>query len=368
VIIVEEHAQIGNPSCCAGIVGAEGFKELEIGMGRWVIEKLDRATIYPPAGNPVEVCRRKSEALVIDRAGFDRWMASEAVKAGATIFLKTKCVGLKLGQQPTLNLRGETKGKLAVKLVVGADGPVSLVARQAGFSGSEKYTCCAQTEVVGKIPRGTAEIYLSRRFSPGFFGWAIKVGKLCRVGLGCTKGNPVKFLTSFMDEHPVISKKVQPSQTLNFCLGLNPRTFLRKICTKGAILVGDAAGQVKPLTGGGLYMGLSCSKIAAEAITIFMEEKSIEALQRYEREVMKRFGLEVQLTTRARRIFERMSEEDMNQLVKLLEHDDVRGLIERKFDFNRHGKLIQAMLPKAPKILRETGARRLLKYVSRFLK
>jgi flavin-dependent dehydrogenase len=171
-----------------------------------------------------------------------------------------------------------------------------------------------------------------------------------------------------MDEHPVISEKVQPSQTLNFCVGLNPRTFLKKICTKGAILVGDAAGQVKPLTGGGLYVGLSCSKIAAEAITIAMKERSIKALQRYERGVMKRFGLEVELATRVRRVFERMSEEDMNQLVKLLEHEDVRGLIERKFEFDKHGKLIQAALPKVPEILRKTGARRLLGYVKGFLK
>jgi flavin-dependent dehydrogenase len=133
--------------------------------------------------------------------------------------------------------------------------------------------------------------------------------------------------------------------------------------------VGDAAGQVKPLTGGGLYMGLSCSKIAAGTITFAMKEKSIKkAPHRYERKVMKKFGLEVELATRVRRVFERMSEEDMNQLVKLLEHDDVRGLIERNFEFDRHSRLIQALLPKVPKILRETGAKRLFKYVKMFLK
>lgn len=367
VTIIEEHPQVGNPSCCAGVVGAKGLQELGISDGSWVLDKLDKTKIYPPSGEAVEIGRGKSEALVIDRAEFDRWLARGAARAGANFLLKTKCVDLKLGANPTLKVKGEIDGEIEAKLIVGADGPASVVARKIGLPKSERFIRCAQVEVTGKIPKKTAEIYLGHDVSPGFFGWGFNAGGTCRVGLGCTDGNPVGLLRKFLSG-PKISKRIRQSGELQFCSGIIPQAFSRKIQSEGVLLVGDAAGQVKPLTGGGIYPGLACSKMASEAIAEFMEKNDQKTLQNYPHEVKKKFGLEVELASRARRVFEGMSDEDLDQLVALLGQEDVRGIVERNLEFDRHGKLIQALIPKLPKILKRAGAKRLFKFAKAFLK
>ena len=367
VAIVEEHGEIGNPVCCAGIVGSKGLEELGIRPGRWVQEKLKRAVFFPPSGEPVEIGRGKLEAFVIDRAEFDRTLGTEAAKAGATLLLKTKCVGVKFGQEQTLLLEGANGGSLKTRLVVGADGPTSVVARTAGLSKPGGETRCAQVECHAEVPSGTAEVYLGRKFAPGFFGWAVRAGETCRIGLGATEGNPVAFLESFLRDHPAIFGRVNESK-MSLCAAPIPSPFASKVYSDGVLLVGDAAGHVKPLTGGGIYMGLSCAKIAAPVVVeALQKEPSKKALQAYASGVKKKFGMEIELGLRARRAFCKMSDEDLDALAGLLRDEDVQEIVNKNFDFDDHGKLLRALLVKAPGILRKVGTKRLLRVVRLFL-
>jgi len=369
VAIIEEHGEIGNPAHCAGIVGAGGLNELGIRPGKWVLEKLKRAVIFPPSGEPVEIGRGKLEAFVIDRAEFDRSLETEAANAGATFILKTKCVGVKFGREQTLLLEGASGGELKAKLVVGADGPVSIVAREAGLSKPGGETRCAQVECHADVRSGTAEVYLSRKFAPGFFGWAVRAGETCRIGLGATEGNPTELLRSFLNDRPVISCKFNESRILNSFAAPIPAPFSSKVYSDGALLVGDAAGQVKPLTGGGIYMGLSCAKIAAPVVVkALQKEPSKKSLQTYEKGIKKKFGMEIELGLRARRAFCKMSDEDLDALVGLLRDEDVKEIVNKNFDFDDHGKLLRALLVKAPGILRKVGAKRLLRGARLFLR
>ncbi len=368
VTVVEEHPQIGSPSCCAGVVGEAGFKELGIRPKDWVVERLNRTRIFPPEGAAVEIGRGKSEAIVLNRAEFDRWLGREAAKAGTKILLKTKCVDAKFGDSPKLKLSGNSGGTLESRIVVGADGPVSIVAQKAGLLKREKFIRCAQVELRGDFERGVAEVYLGRDLFPGFFGWAFRAGDLSRVGLGAMDGHPVDLLKSFV-ERQIQSEIIGPNQVLDFCAGLIPQAFPRKVYSDRVLLVGDAAGQVKPLTGGGIYYGLSCAKIAAEVIAEALEKSPYKKiLNNYESGVKKKFGLDVELAIRAKRVFDGMSDEDLNLMVGLIGTEDVRDIIKKNFEFDSHGKLIQAMLPKIPNILRKTGTKRLFKYAKAFLK
>jgi len=368
VAIVEEHGEIGNPACCTGIVGASGMKKLGIRPGRWVLERLKRAVIFPPSGEQVEIGRGKLEAFVVDRAEFDRSMGTEAAEAGVNFLLKTRCVGVKLGKEQTLLLEGASGGELKTRLVVGADGPASIVARAAGLNKPGGGVRCAQVECHADVPHGAAEVYLGQKFAPGFFGWAVRAGEVSRIGLGATEGNPVMLLRSFLREHPIISCKFSESRILSSCAAPIPAPFSSKVCSDGVLLVGDAAGQVKPLTGGGVYTGLSCARIAAPVVAeALRKEPSKKALQPYERGIKKKFGMEIELGLRARRAFCRLSDDDLNALVELLGDEDVRKIVSENFDFDDHGKLLRALLVKAPGILRKVGAKRLLRVARLFL-
>lgn len=364
VVVVEEHGEVGNPACCAGIVGVGGFKELGIKPGSWVLGKLRRAVIYPPSNEPVELTRGKVEAFVIDRAEFDRFLAREAARAGATLLLKNRCVDVKIGRDSVVKLRGTRTGEINARLVIGADGPSSIVARKAGLIKSERYLKCAQAEVIAEARADAAEVYLGRSFAPGFFGWLVQAGDVCRVGLGATEGNPLQILRSFIEKHPVISKKVEKMRTLDICAGLIPEPFSRKPYADRVLLVGDAAGHVKPLTGGGIYIGLSCAKFAAEVAAWGLEaEPDEKTLRVYDQMVRDKFGRGFELGIRVRRIFELMSDEDLNTILGMLRKDKVRKLVLEKFDFDHHGGLIRALAPELPELLRELGMKRIMKYV-----
>ncbi|HID60474.1 MAG TPA: NAD(P)/FAD-dependent oxidoreductase [Hadesarchaea archaeon] len=369
VVVVEEHGEAGNPACCAGIVGVGGFKELGIKPGSWVLGKLRRAVIYPPSNEPVELTREKIEAFVINRAEFDRFLAREAARAGATFLLKNRCVDVKIGRDSVVKIRGTHAGEINARLVIGADGPSSIVARKAGLIKSERYLKCAQIEVIAEARADAAEVYLGRSFAPGFFGWLVQAGDVCRVGLGATEGNPIQLLHSFFKKHPVISKKVEKVRTFDICAGLIPEAFSRKFHANGVLLVGDAAGHVKPLTGGGIYLGLSCAKFAAEAAARGLEaESNGKTLRIYDQMVRERFGREFELGVRARRIFELMSDEDLNTILGALRKDNVRKLVLEKFDFDHHGGLIRALTTELPGLLRELGVKRVMKYMRGLIK
>ena len=367
VVIVEEHDEVGNPACCAGIVGTGGLRELKIKPGKWVLGKLRRAVFYPPSNEPIEITRSKVEAFVIDRATFDRELAKKAVKAGATLLLRTRCVGVKLGREPVVKLKGGRETEIEARLVIGADGPASIVAREAGLLKAARYLKGAQIETFAKVRADTTEIYFGSSFAPGFFAWLTPASDLCRVGLGAFQGDAVGKLLSFIRTHPIASTKIQSSKILNLCAGLIPKSLTRKIYTDRVMLVGDAAGHVKPLTAGGIYIGLSCAQLAAEVAAEALEgEPTAKKLHAYEQAVMKRFGREFELGIRARRVFERMTDEDLNSIFELLKREDVQVLALKNFDFDHHNKLLRAFLSKAPELFRSLGLKKVLKF-SRYL-
>jgi geranylgeranyl reductase family protein len=367
VAIVEEHAEVGNPACCAGVVGMGGIRELKIKPGKWVLGKLRRAVFYPPSNESVEITRGKVEAFVIDRAAFDRELARKAAKAGATLLLRTRCVGLKLGREPVVKLKGGCETEVEARLVIGADGPASIVAREAGLLKKARYLKCAQLETIAEVRADATELYFGSSFAPGFFAWLTPTGDLCRVGLGTSRGDAFRKLLSFVGTHPTISTKIQSGKILNLCTGLIPEPLTRKICADRVMLVGDAAGHVKPLTGGGIYVGLSCAQLAAEvAIDALGSEPIVKKLRAYEQAVMKRFGREFELGIRVRRVFERMTDEDLNSIFKLLKREDVQSLVLKHFDFDHHEKLLRALLTKAPRLLPSLELKKILKF-SRYL-
>ncbi len=361
VVIIEEHGEVGNPVCCTGIIGVDGLEELGIRPGKWVLGKLRSAAIYPPSNKPIKMAKPKVQALVVDRAEFDRSLAVAAAKAGATMLLNSKCLDLRFDEGPVIKMSGKKESELRARVVIGADGPASIVARKAGLVKSSKYIRCAQVETIAGASEDTAEVYFGRSFAPGFFGWLVKAGDVCRVGLGATEGNPTQMLKSFMTEHPVVSRKVG-GKILGSCAGLIPECLSRKIHSDSVLLVGDAAGQVKPLTGGGVYFGLSCAKLAAEAVISAVESGEVKRFEGYERAVMDKFGRDFELGVRARKLFEQMPDDDIDLLFELLERHDFKEIVLKNFDFDHHEKLVRALMSKAPEILSSIGIKRALKY------
>jgi geranylgeranyl reductase family protein len=363
VAIIEEHAEIGNPTHCTGILGVDGLNELKIRPGKWVLNKLRSASIYTPSGEKIVLTRKTVEALTIDRATFDKERAAAAANAGATFMLKTRCIGLSLGKRTFVNVkRIHGREELETRLIIGADGPTSLVAREAGLLKTAKYTRCIQVEAEAEIANDNVEMYFGNKIAPGFFAWIVPAGEMCRIGLGTIKGAPKLF--EFIKKHPVASKKIKMSRLTHLAAGLIPQPLTRKIYSDRILLVGDAGGQVKPLTGGGIYLGLSCAKLAAETASRALENEITERiLKGYEHAVMQKFGQEFNLGLQARKLLQKLSDEELDALLKLLTTPELRSLILREANFNHHAPLLKSLIRRSPSLVRMIGIRKFGKYL-----
>jgi geranylgeranyl reductase family protein len=365
VVIIEEHAEIGHPVSCTGILGVGGLKELGIKPGKWVLSELSGAIFHPPSSKQFTVTRGQVEALVVDRASFDRELAIGAVNAGANLLMKTRCIGVKLGHEPSVKVDGpDGKSEIKGRLLIGADGPNSLVAREAGLLKAARYVSCAQVEVLADVDPNTVEVYFGRDLAPGFFGWMVPAGDVARVGLGTVEGQAMGNLLNFIKKQTVL-KKIISKKFLDITAGLIPEPLTREIYSDHVILVGDAAGHVKPLTGGGIYLGLSCAKIAANVVARSLEgEPPAKTLKSYDTEVRKKFGLELELGMRARNLFKKLPDDALDSILELSARPDVQDLTLKHADFDHHDLLIKAIIKKGPSLMRSIGLRKLLKYLA----
>ena len=368
VLIIEEHAEIGNPVCCAGIVGAAGLNAMGIKRGDWVLNELRGAIFYPPSLEPFTINRGKVEALVIDRAAFDRDLAMRAAEEGASFLMRTKCVDVKFDECVRVKAIGALgKQEIRSRLCIGADGPASVVARRAGLLKSTQAINAAQLEVFSAEASDIAELYFGRDFAPGFFAWIAKAGDVARVGLGTTEGAALQKLFRFIKSHPIASRKINGRKVIHFTSGPIPQPMTRKIYSDRVLLVGDAAGHIKPLTGGGLFVGLSCARLAADvAVRALENEPTAEALREYEKEFKKRFGNELSVTLRAQRAFQRMSDAELDKIFKIFAREDIRELIMERGDFDFHGDLVKTLLRRGLTLLPSLGLGWLLKSFKTF--
>lgn len=371
VTILEEHAETGQPMSCAGIVGAEGLKEIGLDPKRWALSELRGANLYTPSGKSIHLTRDKVEAYVINRSKFDRDLAESAVRAGAELLLETKCTDISF-KDKGVSLKTRTQEssdrEIRTKLVIGADGANSLVARKAGLIEEFNLINCAQIETLADIGENTAEVYFGRKSSPGFFAWIIPAGEAFRVGLGSTEGGAAQKLFKFIRNHPIASQKVGKKH-FSLTIGQIPKPKSRKIHGERVILVGDAAGHVKPITGGGLYLGLSCASLAVDVVSQALEdEPSKENLADYEKSVNEEFGREFEFGLRAQNIFREMPDEDLDEVLSLLSKPEIRNLVLEHADFDHHSELFKALIKEGPTLLSSIGARKALKYMARFFK
>nr|AAU83371.1 dehydrogenases flavoproteins [uncultured archaeon GZfos27G5] len=225
-------------------------------------------------------------AFAIRRDIFDKDLAKAAMDEGAELILNSKVKHVKKGGERdgakltilaaanTTNADVKEENEIKANVVIGADGWRSGIARMAGLTVTKNFLNCVQIEGQYEIHEPVADIFVGKTIAPGFFAWVIPIGETtARIGLCIDKRfsphpNPLPFLKRILSEHPVIAKKYKGTQS-KFTAGAIPipipterQKTVKTEDGTGVLLVGDAAAQVKPITGGGVYYGMKCGKIA----------------------------------------------------------------------------------------------------------
>jgi len=349
VAVLEEHAVSGQPVQCTGLVSP---RVMEIaGVRQTPLNVLHGAEMEFPGGRRIAVSSSEPKAVVIDRADFDRRLAEEAMDAGAEFFYGHRYLSRRWEGRNRIHYRQDGEvGEMSARLLVGADGQGSKVAAEAGDPRPREWVRGLQVDLPIADDSDMVDIHVGSEAAPGFFAWKLPCGDFTRVGL-CVSwehGPPAHYLRAFLKKLSLQDVEPLTKHCGKIPLGGRGRTY-----GDGVLLVGDAAGQVKPVSGGGLFPGLKSARCLAAAADGALREDRCDAasLKGYEKAWRKEVGKELANGYRLRRIFLRMSDEDMAKASAMVDRPDVRQLLNSG-DIDRPSDLAPPLLRMVPGLLR----------------
>jgi geranylgeranyl reductase family protein len=347
VAVFEEHPIVGEPVHCTGVLAAEAFAEFGIPDGS-ILNALRTVEFHAPSGDSINHSTACTEAVVIDRARFDADLLQLAAGTGATIRRGARATSLDVAADRVTLTVGETRvhGR-ACLLACGANYSLQ---RRAGLGMPRLLLNTAQVEVPAARARHV-EVYFGSAVAPRGFAWAVPVQRdqpYVRVGVMCD-GDAGRYFQRMMDTIAPRwgveqSSRYQPRQKV---LPLAPltQTYAHRV-----LVLGDAAGLVKPTTGGGIYYSLVSASIAAATLVsaLHRDDLSAPALADYQRGWRKRLGAELRWQLVLRRVAQRLSDAQISSLFELARTDGLMPLLRQTAAFNHHREFIIALLTHPP--------------------
>ena len=358
VAIFEKNKEIGAPMNCAGLITPRVFDFLDISKKDVIKNEVKGANIHSPNGSILSIGDGRVHALVIDRTKFDQKIIKNSQKMGAEVFLDNKAKNIKKSKN---YYEVETSKNLKCKgnLLIGADGPLSLVRKKLFFPKPYEFLLGFGAEVSNTdLNPDIVEIFVGNNVAPGFFAWIIPLnrdGTCARIGL-CTNQNTKKSSKFYFDAlfknkftFPYL-KDVKIEKNIG---GLIPLGALKKTYGSNVMIVGDAAAQIKPSSGGGIYPGLlcanHCSNVAVDALT--NNDFSCHFLKKYQKLWVKDFGRELSMGMKFRSFYRRLSDKQFNKYIEFFKKPKVIDIINKHGDIDYPSKLLRPLLKKSPLIL-----------------
>jgi len=319
-LLLEEHPEVGTPVHCAGVVGSSFFKDSRISLPRDIIkQKLNGAIIsYKDQSFTL---RRENVAFVIDREKLDKELS-----LGLEVRKETKLIALERKKEGYL--LHTNRESIYSDIVIGADGATSITRKLANFKLNPTYYRGIRIRIKQKVSlRDMVRVDFTRPFL--HFSWLISEDKET-IRMGSISPNPYETVNLFLNKLNFQGEIIEQKGGV-LAIGYG-ETLKDNIA-----LVGDAACQVKPLSGGGLYYGMRCAEILAECIRD--GEFSL-----YDTRWKKFLGREIRSALKVKQMLEKRSLSFLEKLFILAKKNS--HLIEQIADFERHSLSVFAIVKK----------------------
>jgi len=359
IALFEQHKNIGIPMNCAGLITPRVFETFSIPKNDIVQNEIIGAHIHSPSGHTLSIGGDRTHAVSIDRTKFDQYLVEKAIKQGTDLHLGEKIVSIQT-EKNSVELGTASGKKTECSILIGADGPFSKVRDLCGFPQPKEYLrgMGAIVDNINLDP-GYVEIFVGQHIAPNFFAWMIPISKdgtKARIGLCIPKHdkkNPYIYFQNLFKKFPT-SSYLKNSKIIEKTGGIIPLRSLSETVKQNILLVGDAAAQVKPTSGGGIYMGLvsanHCVKTINESKT--QDGFSHDVLQLYHQYWKKDIGRELMMGMQFRKIFGKLTDADFDKYIQKFNTPSIINTINEKGDIDFPSTLLKPLLKKSPSLLR----------------
>jgi flavin-dependent dehydrogenase len=286
----------------------------------------------------------------VDRAKFDQDLALRSLASGAVIKLRNEVSDILVNKDSVEVLasrEGRYKEKYFARVALIATGINHRLQARLGLGYPKKSLNGVQAELALEGVDST-QVFVGNKIAPGAFAWLVPVDRgRVRIGL-MTERRPDEclkqlILSHFPDSSAALSKK--QIQFKPIAQGLVSKTYGDRV-----LAIGEAAGQVKTTTGGGIYFGLLCSKIAAGVVVqgFVKGDFSSRMFANYEKLWKKAIKREIVVGYYARRVCSKLSDSQIESLFHIAQTDGIIPMIKAKGNFDWHSDLILSLLKRIP--------------------
>jgi len=346
VAVFEEKSAPGLNACCTGIISTECFQSLDLGTDK-ILTEVNSAKFFSPSGRCLRFQTENVQAYIVNRLLLDKALASKAQSQGAQYYFSSPVIDIIPGRD---SIQAETlcsgaREIFSARAVILANGFRPKLPWKLGLGRIKNFLVGAQAEIEAKNV-DELEVYFGREIAPGLFAWLVPTStNKAYVGLLATSQAKLylqRFLNNLFRQDRITSREVEIEQKA-IPVGTLTHSYGDRV-----LAIGDAAGQVKPITGGGIYFGHLGAKIAAEVLDDALSSDNLTAgqLSRYQKQCKAKMGKEISRGYWARWAYAKLSDRQIEGIFNVL---DSRGMAEallnsNNFSFDWHSRLILAVL------------------------
>ena len=328
---------------CTGIIGVETEKLVPI-PAETICSRINSVRMNVAFERELVYSNPGTMAYVVDRQSFDHSLLQKAIASGVHYLegYRVKKLSFNPPNTVVITVKNEKEEeKIEANLLILATGFSPTLLKEAGLKGYPGTVEGVQTEVELSTDTSIIEVYFSNALVPKGFLWVVPISKnRARVGL-VTPEKGMKILKEALNKD-FLKERIKEREPAKIRMKLLPRGPIPETYGNGLLVVGEAAGQLKATTYGGIYYGLLCGECAVEtALTALSLKRSTKnVLSIYQTQWENRIGEELREGARWRSLFESMSDEQMILAADIIGGDGIFNKVKSVVKFDWHKDLI----------------------------